>query len=298
MATATLLHEEHIAHRMSLLHVAALRDDVQMLELVLSHGAGIHLNARLAAGNEGRYAGQTPLQVAAKARNENAAKTLIAHGAGYDVFSAACLDDKTRVASSLSADPGVLRELDAYGGSVLHWAVESVQAEIVSLLLDCGADIDAQNALGETPLLLASTHDAHGTDRRSLVSLLIARGARIDAHAAAATGDLDQLKEIHARNPLSIQRKSSHGWTALHWAARNGNLEVARKLMDWGCEVNAADAIGWTPLFPAAYWGQRAEIVRLLAEHGADLNHRDRFNHPVTDYDTGVAVGEVLRQLR
>jgi ankyrin repeat protein len=292
---ASILHDDHLAHRISLLHIAALRDDTAMLDLVLAHGGVIHLNTRAAAGNEGRHAGQTPLQVAAKARNLRVAQALIARGADYDMFSAACLGDKARVESSLSRDRTAHKQVDAYGSTVLHWAVEAGQAEIAMLLLDSGSDVNAGNAFGETPLLLATTHDANGLDRRSLVSLLMARGARVDALGAAAMGDLNRLREIRSHDPLSIHAASIHGWTPLHWAARNGNLEVVAALIDWGADVNAADAFSWTPLFPAAYWGQRVEVVLLLIERGADLHHRDKFNHPLSDYDVGKAVGAALR---
>jgi ankyrin repeat protein len=292
---ASLLHDDHAAHRMSLLHVAARRDDVDMLEVVLSHGAEVHLNGRLAAGNEGRCAGQTPLQVAAKAECRRVAKALIARGADYDLFSAACLGDTVRVDAARTNDYRVLKAVDTYGGTVLHWAVEAVQADVARRLLDAGADVNAENQFGETPLLLSTTHDAHSADRRSLAPLLVASGARVDVLAAAAMGDVARLRDAHLRDPESIHAKSRNGWTALHWAARNGHAEAVRALIDWGCDVNAADEIGWTPVFPAAYWGQRVEVVRLLAERGADLEHRDKFQHPLTDYDVGPDVWEVLR---
>src|SRR5437879_5125415 len=59
----------------------------------------------------------------------------------------------------------------------------------------------------------------------------------------------------------------------LHRAARTGNLEQLRSLLDRGVNVNAADARGGTALHDAA-WAGEAGIVSLLLSHGADVNAR------------------------
>jgi cytohesin len=284
---ATMLHDDHRAHRASLLHQAAFRGDVKMLEVVLAHGGAQHLDSRLAQGNEGRHAGLTPLQAAARAGQRAFAHAIIARGARYDSFSAAALGDVEPLRAA-----GKLDALDAYGATLLHWAVEANQAAVVAMLLAAGADIDAADAFGETPLLLATTHDADRIDRRALAPLLVSRGARVDALAAAAMGDVEQVRSLPSVT-------SVHGWTPLHWAARNGHLDVVEFLIgSAGADVNAADAIGWTPLFPAAYWGRRTEVVRILLAAGADANRRDKFGRVIQDYDVGPEVFAVLSRQR
>jgi ankyrin repeat protein len=96
------------------------------------------------------------------------------------------------------------------------------------------------------------------------------------------------------RDTLNLRNR--YGWTPLHWAARNGHLQTVTALLDWGADVNAADANGWTPLFPAAYWGQRADVVQRLLDTGANALHRDRFGNDINAYDVGKDIGDVLRR--
>jgi ankyrin repeat protein len=182
--------------------------------------------------------------------------------------------------------------VDQYGQTLLFWAIEGNQGEVLKLLLDAGASLDRRNQFDETPLLLASTNDAGKLDHRVLVPLLLDRGAQIDALAAAAMGKTELLETY--RDTLNLRNR--YGWTPLHWAARNGHLQTVTALLDWGADVNAADANGWTPLFPAAYWGQRADVVQRLLDTGANALHRDRFGNDINAYDVGKDIGDVLRR--
>jgi len=57
----------------------------------------------------------------------------------------------------------------------------------------------------------------------------------------------------------------------LHWAARNGDLKSAQSLIAGGCDVDARDKDGGTPLTTAAAFDQ-AQVVALLISRGADVN--------------------------
>jgi uncharacterized protein len=60
------------------------------------------------------------------------------------------------------------------------------------------------------------------------------------------------------------------GQTALHGAAREGHIEIARMLVAAGADADDT-AWGHTPLMEAAAYG-RVAMVRLLLDHGADVN--------------------------
>src|SRR5262249_19439862 len=61
------------------------------------------------------------------------------------------------------------------------------------------------------------------------------------------------------------------GFTALHFAARQGDVESARSLLDGGARIDANAADGTAPLAVAAFSNQPA-VVKLLLERGADSN--------------------------
>src|SRR5262249_15411433 len=113
-------------------------------------------------------------------------------------------------------------------------AVGLDQKEIVALLLDAGAPVNAKDAQGYTAL-----HTAAFRGRAEIAKLLIDRGADVNGTA-------------------------SDGFTPLHQAAWRGNCAVARLLLAAGADVNARDDKGRTPLS----WAKHAEMVQLLREHG------------------------------
>ncbi|XP_044764260.1 ankyrin repeat domain-containing protein 50-like isoform X2 [Coccinella septempunctata] len=68
-----------------------------------------------------------------------------------------------------------------------------------------------------------------------------------------------------------------HGQAALHVAARLGQTEVVKVLLEAGAGVDEADIDGWTPLRAAA-WGGHTEVVELLVKHGCTLDSVDAEN--------------------
>lgn len=61
------------------------------------------------------------------------------------------------------------------------------------------------------------------------------------------------------------------GYTPLHRAAYNNNVEIAKLLIQYGSNVNSRTLMRWTPLHSAAKWAN-AECIALLLQHGADIN--------------------------
>ncbi|XP_039987194.1 ankyrin repeat and protein kinase domain-containing protein 1 [Xiphias gladius] len=117
--------------------------------------------------------------------------------------------------------------------SLLHYTVASGDAESVERVLSLGAEINCTTGRGYTPLIIAVLHRLH-----DIISLLLERGA------AATQGDEDQ-------------------WTALHFAAQNGDDRTVSLLLDKGAVVDAREKAGWMPLHLASQNGHET-VVRLL----------------------------------
>ena len=111
-------------------------------------------------------------------------------------------------------------------------------------LLDRGANVNARDGVGRTPL-----HWAVFYGYVDVARLLLDRGADVNA-------------------------RDEHGWTPLHWAAYFGRVDAARLLVERGADVNAKNKYGSTPLHYAAYYGH-VDVARLLLEYGADAGVRD-----------------------
>ena len=89
---------------------------------------------------------------------------------------------------------------------------------------------------------------------------------------AAKRGDYDTVKEL-LDNGANVNQTNKNGWTALHAAAYEGHTEVVALLLEWGANVNQADDSGATVLSMAACKGH-IEIVRLLLDpkYGVHMN--------------------------
>ena len=93
-------------------------------------------------------------------------------------------------------------------------------------------------------------------------------------HGAAYSGNLEVARKLIEYDPAYINaREEGGGETPLDWASRGQNPKggsVVRLLLEHGADINVQDNNGWTPLHSASYDGA-LEVVRVLLEHGADV---------------------------
>jgi len=91
------------------------------------------------------------------------------------------------------------------------------------------------------------------------------------AGAAAPADDNDDSDVIVA----GLVGSGGGGLTALTFAAREGDIESARKLLDAGADINQATEYGWTPLLTAVN-NRNYRLAMLLIERGADVNRANK----------------------
>lgn len=98
--------------------------------------------------------------------------------------------------------------------------------------------------------------------------------------SAAKSGDTEALRRLIAAG-VSPNSANDEGQTPLHIAAVEGHLGAVQALIDSGADVNARDAMQWTPIFKAAYNHEQdtgyAPVVKALVDAGADVNARIGF---------------------
>jgi len=76
--------------------------------------------------------------------------------AAPDLFSAVRAGDFAKVRQMVEADPTAVRQRDAvFGATALHWAALKGHTQIVIYLVSQGADVNAPNGKGETPVKVA-----------------------------------------------------------------------------------------------------------------------------------------------
>lgn len=153
----------------------------------------------------------------------------------------------------------------------LFAAIRSGDAGAVRALLDAQPGLAAvKNEQGQSPVLAAAY-----SGRTEIRDLLIARGAPLEFHEAAAAGQLDRVKQLVEKNVELAKSYSPDGFPVFALAAVFGHLPVARYLFEKGTNVNAAatNGTGYNAL-TGAVAGGRQEIVAWLLENGADANYR------------------------
>ena len=87
---------------------------------------------------------------------------------------------------------------------------------------------------------------------------------------AAETMERENIRALLQR-PVDVNASQADGMTALHWAARHDDLEIAQLLVRAGAGVNAANRYGVTPLTLACINGDQG-MVELFLDAGADPN--------------------------
>jgi ankyrin repeat protein len=149
-------------------------------------------------------------------------------------------DDAETAAVLVKAGANV-NAVNRYGVSPLVQACKNGNAGMVKLLLDAGADVNATLKGGETTLMLA----ARSGDPEA-VAMLLVRGV----------------------NPNARERL---GQTALMWAAAEGHTAVIRTLLRAGADIHATLDSGFTPFFFAVREG-RLEAAKVFLAAGDDVN--------------------------
>jgi ankyrin repeat protein len=212
------------------LHLAAGQGYPEIIRLLLAHGAFVDAKDRL---------GETPLVQAA---NLQTAKTLLRAGANADVPKALCLaagdGDGKLVELLISYGADATPSRPCIGDTPLLEAISHSKWDVVSILLDHGADPNATEGSESAPLVFAASEG-----NADAVSRLLAHGARIN-------------------------EKDGSGDTALIAASQEGHKDVVRLLLDNGADVAVKDHNGATALAVA----RDMDTADLLLANGADVN--------------------------
>lgn len=177
--------------------------------------------------------------------------------------SAIQANDAARTAEVLERFPALKDRLNeplprgAFGTTPLIAAVHHRNREMIDLLLRSGADINGRSEWW------AGSFGVLDNDC-GLADFLIARGALVDAHAAARLGLLDKLRELVAADPGVVSARGGDGQTPLHFAS---SVEVASFLLEHGADIDALDIDHEST--PAQWMMRdRREVARYLVSRG------------------------------
>lgn len=259
----------------SILHTAAMTSmKTELLEKFVRAGADVNVRNKK---------GLTPISVSIEHNNAAQLKFFVEHGA--DIHA----EDAKKITPLVSV---LLRKDDLYKSLIVKETVATVDSEgntplIIALkrnvpyerieyILNLGANVNARNREGESALYIAVEKN-----NRRVGELLLSHGADI---FSANTKNISPLRlalenrdgiEEWFLNSETISKCDGSGNSVLHfaseWKLPKSTLEF---LIQKGCDVNATNGNGETPLFSAAK-ADNADSIIVLAQNGASLNARD-----------------------
>jgi ankyrin repeat protein len=172
------------------------------------------------------------------------------------------------------------------GSMPLHVAAKNRQEEVAKLLISCGADVNAQDETGKTPIIYATEN----ADLK-ITRLLLTNKANVKDNPEllniAVKKDCREIVEVLLEHGADVNTSDEYGRTALHFTALgededffgfvpntdpviNVKAEIAKLLLSSGANVNAQTKNGLTMLHAATEKGY-VKVVEALLEHNADF---------------------------
>jgi ankyrin repeat protein len=261
------------------LHFAAENQDLAVIQLLLAHGAD---PIGTGDGHELEVIGWATCWDYVTVRPDVLA-CLLAGGARHHLFSAVAVGDVDAIHAAVATDRASLaRVMDRTNRrrTALHLSVVKRQPEALAALLALGADPEARDQAGLTPLDQAAlAGDA------ALADTLLAHGARLHLPAAVALGRTAEIERLLAADPGCLAAGARWG-TLVVRAAERAPGAVIETLVRHGASVDAVDASTtavdgterYTALHAAAWHGNTG-AADVLLRLGANPRIRDGKYH-------------------
>ena len=252
------------------------------------------INARNKDGNNALY-------LAVERNNKKIGELLLAKNA--DIFSTNNANDSPlHLALKKGGDTQgwlitsrTISATDGSGNTALHYAVEWGLKKAALSLIEKGANPEAKNANGETPLFSAAK-----TNDPAMTALIVKGGSSIKARDnfgssplhTAVRWDADASVRELVQLGIDVNAQNVAGKSALSEAVLAGKLSTAKLLIDSGADINASDNTGRTILMDAIR-SRNADVIAMLLSNKAnpqiqEINGRNAYHEAVLTGDARI----------
>ena len=265
------------------LFMAALHGHTETIDLLMKAGAEVSVR-----GPKGRTAAD-----AARVRYDDAQAAM---KAGEPLSVIALLGGKTWEEVKDDEVVAFVYEAAKAGDTdaiakALATAVYAGDAEAVKALVEAGADVNARDEYGDTPLLHTLFLLRDGTQEPDevvveVMTILIKGGADVNARNKHGSTPLHashnsyapkraEIIKILIKGGADVNARDESGDTPLHQFALVGPPEAVEALIEAGADLTVKDAYDSTPMHEAiccSYDEEKAAIIKILVDAGADVN--------------------------
>ena len=256
------------ADGMTALHWAAQKGDVELAKILFYAGANVKATTRIG--------GYTPLLMAS--RNGDAAMIDALVSAGSDANSANANGTTALMLAAASGKPDAVKVLiergahvnakeNARGETALTFAAAAGRADVIHLLTAKGADVGVTTTVVDLAPLAKEEQERFAAERR-----LTGPAGRGGRGAAAAAPQPPQIAGVTRQYNYTELVGSWGGLAPLHLAARQGQTEAAKALLEAGADVNQRGAGDKTTPMLIAIVNGHFDLAKYLLDQGANPN--------------------------
>lgn len=265
------------------LYYAALLGLASVVRSMLDNGADVHGLSMYAEGDSGPIYFENVPGLGVDRRSDSSRRGGLWRNAWRSPLHGAIYRGHLEVVKNLLSSGASAHDLDEQYVTALQVACSRSRYEIVDLLLDQGADINAPMDPSSTVASTALKAAAYEGDEK-LIRLLLKRGADVNGEDDSGNTALqeacrmghDGVIELLLKSGASINARGGWYGSALQAATCTGREAIARLLLTYGAEVNVTEGAYGSALIIAAERGLEA-IVKLLLDLGADVNANGRW---------------------
>ncbi len=268
---------------MTALHWAAQNGDLAIVEVLLYAGAN--------PGAATRVGAFTPLHLASRAGNAGAIRALVGAGADVQAVTSSGGNVTPLLFAVSSGAPEAVTALIEHGADVnaretaweqtpLMWAAAYDHVEALKVLLAAGADASAASRVDDIP-----EREKERAEKAKIRNRRMAAISQLDRQGDKPEDESAERRDREAEERPAAEQSADEpkplsydeligkkgGLTPLLFAARQGNPESVRALLEAGVDVNQPSGDHTSPMLMAAINGH-FDLAKLLLERGADPN--------------------------
>ncbi|XP_076547719.1 uncharacterized protein LOC117610162 [Osmia lignaria lignaria] len=293
-ANVNTLHSSMYKKGFTPLHNAANNEQKEMAKLLINYGANV--NAKDASE-------KTPIFYAIENVDAKVTKLLLTNGAGIkdspELLSIAVKKKCKEIVEILLQHDADINATDECGRTALYFTALDKEREIAALLLSKGANVNAKTKDGETTL-----HAAIENGCTKVFEALLEYNADVNyivegdmtlLHLSAQKGN-EVISKMLLKKGVDVNATRKDRMTALHIAAKNGHSQIVEILLEFGAEVDFRDEYGRTALHIASEEGY-TQTINALLEYGSDINIISKGGYTPLKYAM-IRYGEYLQDRR